>query len=451
MSNGPLLLRRACLTTLATAMLLCQPALAAIDSTQQQVLTQAQQALRDDQASQALALLQPLEAELAGEPDYDYALGLAFLKSGDPASATLALERVLAVNPRFAGARMDLAQAYFLMENNGMAKAEFTRVLDYDPPAHVRDAVGQYLAAIAKREQDRQTKLSSYLAFAVGHDSNINNGPASGTIFVPAIGLNINLAATSRSSSDTYLRASGGAAVEHPLENGVGLYAGADLQQQLMHHDKVFDQSRAKARAGVSFGNDANKFRVGLTGEYTWVDYDDNRSVAGIEGSWVHAVNAANAVTTFANVSQVRYQSVALQSNDIDQAIAGAQLLHAFGDSGKVGYVSLFAGLEDDVRGRADGDKHLIGTCIGGQMPVQGGLTLSAASCVQGGDYKRQNAAFLQTREDVTVTARAGLSKTFDDGWTAKIDVDFTRNDSNIPIYEYDRTDVALTVRRDFR
>jgi hypothetical protein len=40
---------------------------------------------------------------------FDYLLGIAALDSGKPDRATIAFERVLAVNPNFAGARLDLA------------------------------------------------------------------------------------------------------------------------------------------------------------------------------------------------------------------------------------------------------------------------------------------------------------------------------------------------------
>ena len=60
--------------------------------------------LKADKTKDGYTLLAPYEDEMAGNVDYDYLLGIAALDSGQPDKASLALERVLAVNPNAAGA-----------------------------------------------------------------------------------------------------------------------------------------------------------------------------------------------------------------------------------------------------------------------------------------------------------------------------------------------------------
>lgn len=63
------------------------------------VLTQADQLLSQRQAGAAFDLLAPLEDERAGDPDYDYLLGLAAIETGRGGIAAFAFERCLAVDP----------------------------------------------------------------------------------------------------------------------------------------------------------------------------------------------------------------------------------------------------------------------------------------------------------------------------------------------------------------
>ena len=85
-------------------------------------------------AAEAFSMLEPYEFERAGEPQFDYLLGLAALESGDPARATVIFERVLAVDPDFLGARLDMARAHFVLGDRALAKAELETLLSQTPP-----------------------------------------------------------------------------------------------------------------------------------------------------------------------------------------------------------------------------------------------------------------------------------------------------------------------------
>src|SRR6185312_3681731 len=77
------------------------------------VLRQAESLLAEKKAAAAYALLETHELDLAGTPLYDYLLGLAALDSGHANDAAFALERVVSIQPDFAGARIELARAQF--------------------------------------------------------------------------------------------------------------------------------------------------------------------------------------------------------------------------------------------------------------------------------------------------------------------------------------------------
>ena len=88
-----------------------------------------------EQYRQAFQLLEPHEQARAGDPAYDYLLGIAAIDSGELTRGVFALERVLAVNPNHAQARAEIARAYFLMGENKVARQEFEQVKQARPPA----------------------------------------------------------------------------------------------------------------------------------------------------------------------------------------------------------------------------------------------------------------------------------------------------------------------------
>jgi hypothetical protein len=120
---------------------------------------------------------------------------------------------------------------------------------------------------------------------------------------------------------------------------------------------------------------------------------------------------------------------------------------------------SLFDGHENDVApvtttnptgGRPDGNKEMIGLRIGGQMALNEQWNCFASAGVQQGRYDKQNAAFLTKRNDTQDDMTLGLNWHMTKLWTLRPQVAWSRNDSNIAIYSYKRTDASVTIRRSF-
>ena len=118
---------------------------------QQAEIARAQQLLNQNKPAEAYEYLAPFEDRYAGDVDFDYVLGISALDSGKSDKATLAFERVLAVNPNFAGARLDMARAYFQLGDADRAKAEFLTVRELNPPQQALAVIKQYLDAIDKK------------------------------------------------------------------------------------------------------------------------------------------------------------------------------------------------------------------------------------------------------------------------------------------------------------
>ncbi len=115
------------------------------------LLDKADALLKAGKPAQAYDLLEPVEAAYSGDADYGYKLGVAALDSDKPDRAVIALEKVLAVDPDFSGARLELARAYFAMGKYDPARDQFETVLARKPPEEVKGVVQKYLASIRER------------------------------------------------------------------------------------------------------------------------------------------------------------------------------------------------------------------------------------------------------------------------------------------------------------
>src|SRR3954468_13750200 len=96
----------------------------------------------------AYKLLLPQEGARAGDPEFDYLLGVAALDSGNLERAVFALERVLAVQPNNHPARAEIARAYLERGEGDPARKEFEAVRRQPIPDDAKVTIDRFLSAI---------------------------------------------------------------------------------------------------------------------------------------------------------------------------------------------------------------------------------------------------------------------------------------------------------------
>ncbi len=418
-------------------------------------LAKANALMKQGKAAEAYALLEPFEFEQSGNVQFDYLLGIAALDSGKPAKATLAFERVLATAPNFAGARLDMGRAYYQLGDYTRAKTELETVLTLNPPPAARATINNYLAAIAKLENAKKTKATGYMEAGIGHDSNVNYATSASQIAVPALGnLIFTLNPTGVKAPSTYLASAFGGEISHQVNPKLGLYAGADVQARDNTGQRIFNYLNIDGRAGVALGQGANVVRLGvLAGNYQ-LNGTSNRDISGVNAEWRHLLNPANQVSAFGQYARYRFASD-ISVNDFNQSTYGANWLHVSSDGKSLVSASLFTG-DESAPQRADGDKRFNGLRVGGQMRLNEKTEIFAGLGAQFSKYEQANAAFSSptaslTRDDKQYDASLGLNWHYDKLWSVRPQIAYLRNNSNIVIYQFDRTDVSVMVRRDFK
>ena len=149
-------------------------------------LRDADELIKDNRAEDAYSLLESLKSDYLRDVRFYNLLGIAALNSGKPNKAVLAFQRVLEINPNFAGVHMDMGRAYFQLGDFQHAKSEFKIVIHANPPDSIRIAIKKYLAAIetqtifrlAVKEEKERVAKQTLPENKVKEETEIKNVPA---------------------------------------------------------------------------------------------------------------------------------------------------------------------------------------------------------------------------------------------------------------------------------
>jgi len=421
----------------------------------QKLLDDAESLMKSGKPDLAYKLLEPFEFERSGEVRFDYLIGIAALDSGKPDKATLALERVLAEDPRYPGARMDMARAYYQLGDMQRAKIEFETVLTENPSDAARVTIQKYLDDITARENVKTTQISGYVDGTAGRDTNVNNGSDfPNNIITPTLNPSIT------ELSDNYFGAAAGGEIKHDLNANFQVYAGADISKRNYVLQNNFDSLSTEERAGVIYGTGADHYRIGVSGRQNTQGGAQYYNSSGVNAEWRHESDANRQVSLFGQYVRYRYANSALQANDINQIVAGVGMLNILGKGKSALSGSLYVGTEDDVGpatllrpagGRTDGAKHFLGFRAGGQTLVSTSAKLFFSAGEQVGYFSDVNPLISAHRLDRLGDLTVGMDWYLGNLWMVRPQLVRYINSSNVTAYSYDRNDYSLTIRRNFK
>jgi hypothetical protein len=442
-------LHRRLLLALA-ALLLCGGFAQAADPT----LQRARQALEQGNARAAYEALVPQQTERAGDPEYDYLLGVAALELGRNTEAVFALERVLAIQPDNAAARAQIARAYFNLKETDSAKREFQTVSSQDLPAEVKESINRYLTAIDEIAEAERFSARFFLEFTAGYDSNVNGATDTSQFAVPSLpNLLFTLVPSARETPDSFFSAAAGLAIRNPLSQRWAVIGGLSAYRRFNVNESDFDTgyldgylglAAKRGRSTLTFVGQGNIFLVedpAYSRAY--------RNALGGTVQWTYDFNARNQVTAYLQYAGLTYPEQS--PRDADRYIAGVGYAHAFRGADASVYLGLYGGVE---QARDDAFDYLgyqpIGLRIGGQTGFDDRTYLFANAGVEWRQYSGTDPFFLVEREDRQYTASIGLHRLLPNRWRVSPQVTWLYNESNIVINEYDRWQAFVSLRRDW-
>lgn len=382
-----------------------------------------------------------------GDPAFDFELGIAALDAGLYGDAIIALQRVLAVQPGNASARAELARAYALAGDVETARQEFATVVD-DPS--LPDPVRQRFTGFV-RQFDRQiagggSDVSGFLEARAGHDSNINTATELDTIVIPLFSFlgPGTLGPGAVSQDDQFYELQGGVSAVTAISRQDRLFASALGNWRDNFDSGAFDQAALTGTAGYahSFANrDVISFSMQV--QQFWLGHDPYRTSYGVVGQYTRQLGAGRALTASAQWNRLDFEGDPLR--DADRYAIG------FGYVTQNIAANVSGGLEETRRVAGDSQSNwFVTTSVGGEFPVGPRLALVAGA---GLDLRRYDAAdplFLVAREDERLDLTGGVKFALTDTLFLQPRATYSRNWSNITLYDYERWTASIGLRFEF-
>ena len=442
--NGPFVIRLASVVTALA--LLAGDALAQTGQTiQVQANASAQQLMRDAEArlaagdaEGAYTMLSTREPELAGNAYYDYLLGVAALDSGRMSEAIFSLNRALAVEPRFSGARMELARAYFETGDNDQARPLFVSLLDEDPPAGVRDVLLRYIDSIDARPAAPRPRFTPFVEVTAGNDSNANGSTSSQQF------LGFTLSPNNVETESPFGELALGFTWSVPTRPSTSWYLATRASYRENPDASFVDTGILSAVTGFSWRSGAWFGRYGADGYWTNRDGSSNESYGGVDVLVGRSAGDRWEWSFGIRTGGLRYDT-SIDVLDVDRTMYTLGASFRFSGLSSL-TLEAIAGNDEEREDGSPYGKSMSGGRISLRAPV-GGAHLYAAVGSLTSDYDGLFFGAPREDEQLTSTVQLEFRDVFTDGFSIVPRVRYTDNDSDVTLYQYDRTEVGLMFR----
>jgi tetratricopeptide (TPR) repeat protein len=437
---------------LALALLLSTGSVAAQT---QDITERAKALLRAGKAVEAFELLDPV-ADRLNDAESSYLHGIAALDAGKAGLAVMAFERALAYDPNFAPARAELVRALIATGETDLARVELQRLKTVEVPPEVREkltVLDARLANVADAARRRKSGIAAYLEAEFGYDSNINVGASSKSFPIPLFGgTSVQLAPIFTSHGSSFGGLAGGVTAYNEVQPGLRLSAGLDAKARYAFKDVEdvnYHTEYWTANAGARWQRAAHTFSGAVT-------YLENRigpavfdKQAGAYGQWLYQVDPVNEAGLFLQYLDMGHPIQ--PALDTRFTLLGASWRRSLqGDGSPVLTAAVYYG-DDQERGNdpAVGRK-IAGVRAGYERQLPFGARFLSGVSFQKSQYGGENIFFFRTREDDRTDLMLGLAFSPWKDWTVTPQYYYTRNSSNIPVVDFSRHQLYLSIRRDF-
>lgn len=403
--------------------------------------------MAQSEKDRAYEALQEQAGQRAGDPAFDYQLGIAAIDTGRYGEAIIALQRVLAVQPGNAAARAELARAYALAGDIDTARDQFATVVD-DPslPDPVRQRFTGFVRQFDKQIAGGGSDISGFVDASAGHDDNINSATELNSIVIPLFSFlgPGQLGAQARAQSDEFFDLTAGISGVTAISRQDRLFASALGNIRENFTDDVFDQAALTGTVGYAHsfaGGDV--ISVSAQGQQFWLGGDGFRTSFGAVAQYTKPLVNGRALTVSAQWNRLNFDGDPLR--DANRYAAGV------GFVGKRFAVNVTGGKEETLRGAGDAQSFaFIGANLGAEIPLAKRVAVVAGA---GFDVRRHDdpdALFLTSREDERLDLQAGLKFAVLDTLFLQPRATYTRNWSNIALFDFDRWTVSVGARFEF-
>ncbi len=404
----------------------------------QRMLSEAEALIGRGQNDQAFALLSPREAELAGNPLYDYLLGIAALDSGRYGEAIFSLQRTLDVQPDFSGARIALARAHYEAGERAPARALFLQLLDEQPPPAVRQVVDQYLAALDPRPRP-QSRFTPFIDAFVGYDSNANASTDNLTF------LGFMLTPNSIGTSSPYTELAAGFDWYRQSSRQSAWIARVRAGYRNNPDASFVNASTVNAQAAFAWRKEAFFGRAGFDGYWGARDGHFNEKYGGVNLELGRRIGDRWDISANVRYGPQRYEDN-IDILDVDRLLYSVGLRRRVMDRGSV-KVDLIGGDDSERQGGSPYGNSKSGGRLSFMAPLSENVRVSGSLGTLETEYDGLFFGVPREDEQMQATLQMEIRDVFSAGLTIVPRILYVDNESDVGLYQYDRTEVGVLIR----
>ncbi len=425
-------------------------------------LQKAKQLMRDGMPSQAYKLLEALEFEQAGNIDFDYLIGIAALDSGKADKASLALERVLAQDANLAGARLDMARAWYVLGDYERARKELHILSGQNPPSAALSMIKQLHNAIDGSEEEgkRSAKWSGYLESGIGYDNNVTSVVDDFTDALLKTYQTDEFTATGnsikRQSSVVFMQ--GGGDFSQRFNDDWSMDFSLDAKLRGLPRARRYTSELLDSRAALQYKAGSYKWRFGLSLQRYWQETEaeqtSNHRSSGFFLQWQKSINRDNYLSVMLSGNRHHYFDVPI--SDGDNYSLSIAWLHQFSGNWRPSLNLTLSKHVDDAKyllgNNRSNDRDSVGLRAFAQISPRENIDLFASLGFTHRTDRDTNARspYVTHGFDNLIDSSVGVNWRFKGNWSLHSQLNYSRNNSNLAINRYHRTEVSAAVRFEF-
>ena len=418
----------------------------ALAANTEQDLQQAVELLNAGSPGQAYErLLEKHEADSVNPQEW-FLLGIAAKQAGRLADAAAYFERLLELDPEAARARLELAEIAYRLGEGDKARQLLLDVKAANPPPGVVATIDRFIANIAASEQ-AQKDWRVRVSLGWLYDSNANAGPDIDSVLL--FGLPFILSGNARETTDNAWTARLGFDHIKGISDSVSWQSNLSVNwtdyNDLNNLDALYlsfstgATLRASERMIWSLPVVADRVKIGHDDSYYSYSY-------GVAPQWRYLFNDRLSFSLGAAVSKKKYRRNA--ARNLTALALSPALDYRISEQGSL-RIGLTGARENS--GLAIYSSDLWGVNVAYFHNFSQNFIATVRAGYSDARYQGREAAFTEKRHDKT--ARLALDLIY---YIAPIkselsfSISRTLNNSNLPIYQYHRNQVSISLQRAF-
>ncbi|HDZ33967.1 MAG TPA: DUF560 domain-containing protein [Pseudoalteromonas sp.] len=387
------------------------------------------------------------EYQYLGEPVYDFLLGISALKTGHPAPAVFAFERVVENNPRWYQARLYLVRAYLTVNNLPAADTQALILINSpNTPNNIKSSAQSLLDTTTLKKQEARRSYKQNIELALGVDGNVNAGTAEDTIIIPNIGEFL-LSPESKSTQDNYARLNYRGKYSHPIDQkslitlsvNTGWYKFAELSQ--------YDRINAHINAAYQYKQNDISWFAQVSTTPLLLDGDLYRTESALTAGANYKLNKQVNLFSSATAGVLNNRFDEKLDNSFYALNAGASY------ATNQWFQSLSVNAKNEKADITEGEfnsRNITSLYYQANTQLAQHWQLLSLAGYQWINYKEDHPLFLQERADNLFMLSTTVRYLVNRDLAIQLAANYQDKSSNISLFEYDRLDINLSASYSF-